>query len=48
MSEVSVKDLATTLGIASDHLLDKLRVAGFSGKDDSSVVTEQEKNGVAG
>jgi translation initiation factor IF-2 len=43
MSEVSVKDLATTLGIASDHLLDKLRVAGFSGKDDSSVVTEQEK-----
>ena len=43
MSEVSVKDLANTLGIATDHLLDKLKAAGFDGKDDASVVTEQEK-----
>jgi translation initiation factor IF-2 len=43
MAEVTVKDLATTVGTSSDKLLLQLAAAGISATDEGSLVNDQQK-----
>ena len=43
MAEVTVKQLAEMVGVSVDRLLEQMKEAGISGKNDGAAVSEPER-----
>src|SRR5690348_4281296 len=43
MAEISVKNLATTVGTTTEKLLEQLKAAGISAEDESSLIDDKQK-----